>query len=324
MRLVTYETGWARRAGILVDSVIVDAARLARSCGLATDGDHRFSSTRRILQSEAEVLRLMDHASREVAASAVAPPLAFELAEVTLGPPVPDPGKIICVALNYSEHAQEAGFEIPEGVPPLFPKFSTSLVGPEAPIVIPAATSQVDYEGELAVVIGRTCKEVLAADAIDCLAGAMVFNDVSARDTQKVTNQLLNAKALDTFGPCGPALVLMDEVGDLQNLRLTTRLNGEVVQDATTALMIHSIARLIEYTTSLMTLHPGDIIATGTPSGVGAAADPPRYLEPGDLIEVGVEGLGWISNPVVTGAVLVPPYAPEYEGSQLPLADAAA
>jgi len=197
-------------------------------------------------------------------------------------------------------------------------------VGPTAAIAIPAATSQVDYEGELAVVVGRTCKDVPASAAIDCLAGAMPFNDVSARDTQKVTNQLLNAKALDTFAPCGPALVLMDEIEDLQDLRITTRLNGELVQDASTALMIHSVARLVEYITGLMTLHPGDIIATGTPSGVGAAADPPRYLEAGDLIDVGVEGLGSISNPVVSGSVVVPPYTPELDGIQLPLADAAA
>jgi 2-keto-4-pentenoate hydratase/2-oxohepta-3-ene-1,7-dioic acid hydratase in catechol pathway len=310
LRLVSYETPWSYRSGILIDDVVVDAAKLACACGLTSEGDERFGANRRILQSGEDALRRLDEASREYAARGLDAPGVYDLGGLSLGPPLPDPGKIICVALNYREHVDESGFDVPETVPPLFPKFATALVGPQAPVVIPAATSKVDYEGELAVVVGRTCKEVAAADAIDCLAGAMVFNDISARDTQTVTNQLLNAKALDTFGPCGPAIVLMDEIDDLQSLNITTRLNGEVVQDASTALMIHSVARLVEYITSLMTLHPGDIIATGTPSGVGAAADPPRFLTAGDLIEVSVEGVGSIRNPIVAGSVLVPPYTP--------------
>ena len=309
MRLVNYATPWGARAGILVDELVVDTVWLAGAAGLRTEGDGRFASNRRVIQLDDSTLAELGGRSREVAAAGPGAPGVLALDGLTLEPPLGDPSKIICVAFNYRAHINESGMDVPESPPPLFPKFTTALGGPCSRIVIPPATAAVDYEGELAVVIGRTCKGVSAAEAIDFVAGAMVFNDVSARDMKIATGQLLNAKALDTFAPCGPSLVLMDEIDDLQDLQVTTRLNGEIVQDASTALMVYSVAQLIEYTTTLLTLHPGDIIATGTPAGVGAAADPPRFLGVGDMVEVTVGELGTIRNEVVAGMPTIPPAA---------------
>lgn len=222
------------------------------------------------------------------------------LSEVTLGPPVPDPDKIICIGLNYREHAGEVDMEMP-AAPILFPKFRNSLAGDGADIVMPSLTEKGDYEGELAVVIGRRCKGVSEEEALDVVAGYMPFNDVSARDLQMQTSQWAAGKALDTFAPCGPALVLADEVDDVQDLGIRTRLNGEEVQSSNTSLMLFPVRTLIAFISSLMTLEPGDIIATGTPSGVGFTREPPLVLKPGDRVEVEIDSVGLLSNPVVSG-----------------------
>lgn len=216
---------------------------------------------------------------------------------ITLGPPVPDPDKILCVGLNYVDHASESDLDTTQ-VPTIFAKFRNSLVGPGAEIVLPAITSEVDYEGEIAVVIGRRGREIPVEAALTHVAGAMPFNDVSARDLQMQTTQWTAGKAIDTFAPCGPELVLMDEIDDLQDLELLTRLNGEIVQQASSADMIHPIAEVISFLSKVMTLEVGDVIATGTPSGVGFVREPPVFLAPRDVVEVEVEGLGSLSNPV--------------------------
>jgi len=182
--------------------------------------------------------------------------------------------------------------------PILFPKFATSLIGPGEAICLPSVSRQIDWEGELAVVIGRSYKSVPVASAMEVVAGRMPFNDVSARDLQMETSQRMAGKALDTFAPCGPSIVSVDEVGDVQDLELCTRVNGEVVQRASTREMIFSAAEIISFVTELMTLNPGDIIATGTPEGVGFRRTPPRFLVAGDIVEVEVEGLGSLTNPV--------------------------
>jgi 2-keto-4-pentenoate hydratase/2-oxohepta-3-ene-1,7-dioic acid hydratase in catechol pathway len=215
-----------------------------------------------------------------------------------IGPPVPDPDKILCIGVNYRDHAGEAGMTLPVA-PIVFAKFRNSLVGPRDLIVLPAASDQVDYEGEMAVVIGRTCRGVLPHEALGYVAGAFPLNDVSARDLQLQVSQWTTGKAIDTFAPSGPELVTLDEVDDLGNLTLTTRLNGSVVQQATTASMIFGVPELISFLSQTMTLVPGDIIATGTPSGVGFARTPPVFLRDGDTVEVEVGGLGVLSNPVV-------------------------
>lgn len=303
MRLVTYTTNWGRRAGVVVGEALVDAEAAARRAGLATDGDGRWTSNRRILATGPEAIDRLGEAANALAASAadVDDGAVQQLAGLRLAPPVPDPDKIICLGLNYRDHAQEAGLALPPS-PMLFAKFRNSLAGPEDEIVLPADSEVVDYEAELAVVIGRPAKDVPEDEALSCVAGLMAFNDVSARDLQMVTSQWLAGKAIDTFAPCGPALVLMDEIDDVQSLALSARVNGRGVQDASTALMIFSVAETIAYISRLMTLVPGDIIATGTPAGVGFTREPPILLQPGDVVEIEVEGVGVLRNPVVAPA----------------------
>jgi 2-keto-4-pentenoate hydratase/2-oxohepta-3-ene-1,7-dioic acid hydratase in catechol pathway len=221
--------------------------------------------------------------------------------DIVFGPPIPDPDKILCIGLNYREHARESGLEVPP-VPVVFAKFRNSLIGPGVAIELPAISRQVDYEGELAVVIGRRCKNVSASDALSVVAGYSLLNDVSARDLQLQVSQWTIGKAIDTFAPMGPGIVPAHLVPDPQNLELITRLNGQVVQQSSTADMIFSVAEIIAHLTRSMTLEPGDIIATGTPSGVGFKRSPVLFLQPGDLVEVEISSIGLLSNPVVRSA----------------------
>jgi 2-keto-4-pentenoate hydratase/2-oxohepta-3-ene-1,7-dioic acid hydratase in catechol pathway len=283
MRLVNVLSPDGPRTGLVVGDVVVDAALAGASGGwrevLATD-----SGTRARLLDAAQ--RLADGGRGQA------------LADVELGPPIPDPDKIICVGLNYADHASEIEFDVPEW-PVLFPKYRNSLRGPKQSIVLPTTSEQIDYEGELALVIGRTCKDVPVARAREFVAGYMVVNDVSARDLQFRGGQWLPGKALDTFAPCGPWLVTPDEIEDPQDVRITTLVNGQVVQDESTAAMIFSIDELVAHISSVLTLEPGDIIATGTPVGVGVKRTPPLFLRDGDLVEVRIDGIGTIANPVV-------------------------
>jgi len=286
MRLVTYRSDGAWRSGILEGEEVRDTAATAAAAGVTAD----CSSNRALLAAGSEVIRAL--------AGAAASGEALPLAGLELGPPIADPQKVICLGLNYRDHAAETGMAEPPA-PILFPKFASSLIGHGAPIVRPAVSDQIDYEAELAVVVGARCKHVAAADALRYVAGAMNFNDVSARDLQMQTGQWTAGKAIDTFGPCGPALVLRDEIGDLQALRVQCRVNGETLQDGTTADMIFPVAETIAFLSQLMTLEPGDIISTGTPAGVGFTREPPVRLRAGDVVEVEIDGLGVLSNPVV-------------------------
>jgi len=227
-------------------------------------------------------------------------PLADDVAltSVTLKAPVMRPSKIICIGLNYRDHAAEANQEVPE-YPTIFAKYPSCLIGSGEAIVLPRISDQVDYEGELAVVIGRRAREVSEADALRYVGGYAPFNDVSARDFQHRTSQWTIGKTFDTHGPIGPALVTADETPDPQTLNITVSIGGEVLQSSNTRHMIFSVAHLIAYLSAVMTLEPGDIIATGTPSGVGGARKPPRFLKAGETVKVEIEGLGTLENPVV-------------------------
>jgi 2,4-diketo-3-deoxy-L-fuconate hydrolase len=220
------------------------------------------------------------------------------LDSVRLLPPVPAPGKIIGVGLNYRQHAIETGSPIP-AEPPLFAKFASSLVADGEAIRVPDATAQPDWEAELGVVIGGRASRVAAGDALAHVGGYLCLNDVSARDLQVRTGQWMRGKAIDTFLPAGPWLTTADEVPDPQALRLRSLINGEVMQDSNTADMIWGVAELVAFLSEVMTLEPGDVIATGTPPGVGSARTPPRWLQDGDEVTIEVEGLGSITNPVV-------------------------
>jgi 2,4-didehydro-3-deoxy-L-rhamnonate hydrolase len=216
-------------------------------------------------------------------------------------PPVPAPPKLIGIGLNYRDHAAESGRPIPEK-PVVFAKYPTALAGPGAAIRIPADTEKVDYEVELAVVIGRRVRDVPPEAALDAVFGYAVFNDVSARDVQfSEGGQWTRGKSFDGFAPMGPYLVTADEVGDPQRLSLATRVNGETLQRGNTAEMIFSVAEIVSFLSRGATLLPGDVIATGTPAGVGVARDPPRFLRPGDEVECEVEDLGILRNPVEAG-----------------------
>jgi 2-keto-4-pentenoate hydratase/2-oxohepta-3-ene-1,7-dioic acid hydratase in catechol pathway len=219
------------------------------------------------------------------------------LAEVRLLAPVPRPGKILCVGLNYHDHAKETGQAVPTE-PVLFSKFANSVVGPGADVLVPPEAGKVDYEAELAVVIGRRASRVAAADALDHVAGYACANDVSARSLQFLSSQWLLGKAIDTFLPLGPFLVTADEVPDPQALGIRCRVNDELRQSSSTGQMVFGVAELIAYASRTITLEPGDLVVTGTPSGVGMAADPPWFLSPGDRMRVEIDGLGELDNTV--------------------------
>ncbi len=212
--------------------------------------------------------------------------------------PVDAPRMIWAVGLNYRAHAAETGRPLPE-FPTLFVKSPRSVIGPDEPIVVPPHVTEPDYEGELAVVIGQRCRDVAEADALDCVAGLTIAHDVSARDHQYVTGQFSWSKSFDTFCPLGPEVVSLDEVDLAHGLAIETRLNGEVMQSSTTADLVFSVPKLIAWITQGVTLDTGDMILTGTPSGVGAAHVPPRWLQDGDVVEITIEGLGTLRNPVV-------------------------
>jgi 2-keto-4-pentenoate hydratase/2-oxohepta-3-ene-1,7-dioic acid hydratase in catechol pathway len=222
----------------------------------------------------------------------------LDVSAVTLKAPVLHPSKIIGIGLNYRDHAAEAKQPIPD-YPTVFAKYPNCVIGSGEAIVLPRVSNQVDYEGELGVVIGRRARDVSEAEALRYVAGYLPFNDVSARDYQHRTSQWTIGKSFDTFGPMGPALVTADEVPDPHTLNLRVSIGDEMLQSSNTGQMVFSIAQLIAYLSAVMTLEPGDVIATGTPSGVGGARTPPRYLRPHETVRVEIEGLGVLENPVV-------------------------
>jgi 2-keto-4-pentenoate hydratase/2-oxohepta-3-ene-1,7-dioic acid hydratase in catechol pathway len=216
-----------------------------------------------------------------------------------LGPPVARPSKIVCVGQNYLEHAREFGGPIPTE-PALFMKASSAWSGPHDDVVLPRGAEKLDYEVELAFVIGKRAQYVAEADAFDFIAGYACFCDYSERAFQKeMGGQWMKGKSADTFAPCGPWLVTREEVPDPNSLRLWTRVNGEPRQDGTTADMLANVPQIVAYITRFMTLLPGDVVATGTPSGVGMGMKPPRFLKAGDLVECGIDGLGEIRQHIV-------------------------
>jgi len=271
VQLVSYRSDRGDRAGVLRDGLVVDAgdalgSEVATVRGLLTDG-------------------LLDRLSD-------ADGDGVPLAEVDLLPPVPDPEKIVCIGLNYRDHAAE-GRQEPPPVPTFFAKFDNALVPDGATVTLPAASSKVDYEAEIAFVVGRTAHEVPVAEALDHIAGYTLLNDLSARDLQFQTPQWLPGKVFDGSAPCGPALITADELPDAPGgLGIALDLNGERMQEATTGELIFSIPELLTHLSTLMTLAPGDIVSTGTPAGVGGAREPRVWLRDGDELVVSSPQLG--------------------------------
>ncbi len=253
-------------------------------------------SVRALLGGGPEALRAAAAAARSPKA------VKHDAATAKLLAPVHDPQKIVCLGLNYRDHAEESGAPIPRE-PILFSKYATSLVGNGEPIVLPPASAEVDYEAELVIVIGKRGRNLREEDAPDYVAGYTIGHDVSARDWQlkKDGKQWMAGKTFDTFAPVGPVLVTADEVPDPHNLPIRLRLNGQVMQDSNTRQMIFGVGPTLAYLSQIFTLEPGDLIFTGTPPGVGFARKPPVFLKSGDVVEVEIEGLGVLRNPVVQG-----------------------
>lgn len=223
----------------------------------------------------------------------------FILAHKTLAAPLKNPPKIVAIGLNYFDHAKESNMEIPKS-PLVFAKFNSSITGPTDPIIIPAKiTQQVDYEAELGVIIGKRAKNIEKGKALDYVFGYTILNDVSARDIQFPDKQWVRGKSLDTFCPMGPVIVTKDEIPDPQNLELGCSVNGITLQQDNTKNMIFNVAELISQLSFSFTFEPGDIIATGTPSGVGFSRTPPVFLKSGDVVCTWIKGIGEIINPVI-------------------------
>lgn len=298
MRIASYLRDEVWRSGVVIDDRIVDSSAAAAAAGWSSGDVEAAVSNRRLLAQPIERLRLLSETCVNLMDQLCDRGAVRALSDVRLGPPVADPSKIICIGLNYRDHAEEVGATAPAS-PMFFAKFANSLVGPSDDIEPPIDTSQVDYEAELAVVIGRRGRYLAEGDALSHVAALMAFNDVSARDLQLANNLWTGGKAVDTFGPCGPWLVTIDEFDDIQELGLRTRVNGVTVQDGATSNMIFGVAETIAFLSRIMTLEVGDIIATGTPAGVRKAHGPGTYLLEGDVVEVEVDGIGTLRNTVI-------------------------
>ena len=276
MRLVTYRSGDGPRAGILRDDAVFDAWRAL--------GEPGRSSLRELI-AEGRIA--------ELAAVDSGPPVTG----AELLPPLPDPEKIVCIGLNYGSHAAEAGID-PPASPTFFAKFRNALAAPGATVPLPKTSRKVDYEAEVAFVIGRRASEVPEGEALEHVAGYTLLNDLSARDLQFSTPQWMPGKVFDGSAPCGPALVTPDEAGPHDAIEVALELNGETMQSASSADLIFSVPALVTHLSGLMTLEPGDLISTGTPAGVGSVREPRVWLKPGDAIVVSSPTLGRLETTI--------------------------
>ncbi len=280
MKLVTFERDGVSEPGVLLDNKVI---------GLKSAG---FSTLLDVIQGGTEALQRAKDWLHKAPADATLP-----LAKVRLLAPLSRPPKIICVGLNYRDHALECNAEIPK-VPTIFSKYTTAIIGPGEAIILPKHSKEPDYEAEFAVVIGKGGRYISKDRWREHVFGYTNLNDVSARDFQAATSQWMIGKTFDTFAPIGPAIVTADEIPDPHTLDIQMIINGEVLQSSNTSQMVFRIADLIEHISSVFTLEPGDIISTGTPAGVGEAKKPPRWLRPGDKVVVRISGIPELSNEV--------------------------
>ena len=291
MRLLTFSKNNDLSLGVKIDKGVIDVAAAVASLG----ADQVPTGVDEVLTGGDVALNTLAVFIEQAAEQRAGAPWFLNEADLQLGPCVPNPGKILCVGLNYRRHAAEAGMAVPE-TPVLFSKFNNSLAASNELVPLPVNAVEYDYEVELGLVIGRQARYVSEADALDYVLGYCTANDVSARDLQFATSQWLLGKTLDKFLPIGPYLVTADEVGDPQNLKLQTWMNGELRQDSNTADMIFAVAQIISYASQHLTLAPGDVIITGTPEGVIQGMAEKNWLKPGDEVTVEVEKLGKLTN----------------------------
>lgn len=278
MRFITFEQGGTARPGVLADSsTVVDLSSLGNS-----------------------LLELIADPELAAKAKAAAGP-KYKLADVKLLAPIPTPRKLICVGLNYREHAIETHTPIPD-TPTIFNKFATAVIGPGANIVLPKVSNSPDFEAELAFVIGKGGRHIKAEDWREHIFGYTLINDVSARDYQRATSQWLMGKTFDTFAPMGPWIMTADEIADPHNLAIQLEIDGEMMQNSNTNELIFKIPDLVAFLSSVFTLQPGDIVSTGTPSGVGMARTPKRFLKPNETVTVRIPAIGELTNRTVAEA----------------------
>lgn len=284
MRIITFEFDGAARPGAVSSEEVVDlsGAGFSSIFDLISSGPEGLAKAQGFLASATTDWR-------------------HPLSSVKLLAPIPKPRKLLCVGLNYLDHAKESNAEIPK-VPTMFNKFATAVIAPGEKIVLPKVSNSPDYEGEFAFVISTGGRHIQADDWKKHVFGYTIMNDVTARDYQRATTQWLMGKTFDTFAPIGPWIVTADEIADPHTLNIKTEINGEVLQNSNTRELIFKIPELIAHLSSVFTLEPGDIVSTGTPSGVGFARNPPRWLRPGDDVVITVEGIGQLRNPVVAEA----------------------
>jgi 2-keto-4-pentenoate hydratase/2-oxohepta-3-ene-1,7-dioic acid hydratase in catechol pathway len=287
MRFLSFSTNGQSNVGWIKDAQATDFVDLGR-LGMGFPSDLKTLITTPGAMSSAHT------AAQKAPASAIR-----TLSSVELLPLIPNPGKIVCMGLNYADHAKEGGNARPE-YPSFFMRGATSMVGHQGAIVRPKASTQLDYEAELAVVIGQRARHLTAANALDCIAGYSCFNDASIRNYQRKSAQWTIGKNFDGTGPFGPWLVTPDELPmGAEGLRIQSRLNGKVMQDANTRDFLWNVVESLRIITECMTLEPGDVVITGTPAGVGYARTPPVWMAPGDVCEIEIEGIGTLSNPIV-------------------------
>lgn len=287
MRLATIQTTFGPRAALLQGDHFIDLHGSESSLP---------KSVRHLIELGPAAWKVAEQVAQRDGA------IRYAAANTRMLPPIPDPPKIVCLGLNYRDHAAESGAPIPRD-PVLFSKYATALTGHGEPIVLPPVSQEVDYEAELVLVVGKRGRHLTAEAAPAYVAGYTIGHDVSARDWQlkKDQKQWMVGKTFDTFAPIGPVLVTADEVPDPHNLAIRLRLNGQTMQDSNTRQMIFRVGEVLAYLSQVFTLEPGDLIFTGTPPGVGFARKPPVFLKAGDVVEVEIEGLGVLRNPVVQG-----------------------
>lgn len=293
MKFLTFTRNHQFQLGVKIESGTIDIA--AARAALAPDNAQIPANLADLLAGGPAALKSLADLIEKAAGQAQRANWLLDEADLQFGPCVPNPGKIICVGLNYRRHAEETGAAIPS-TPVLFSKFNSALAAPGEPVPLPGSAEKYDYEVELAVVMGQKAKHVSEADALNYVLGYSTANDVSARDLQLLTGQWLLGKTLDKFLPLGPYLVTADEVGDPQNLKLQTWVNGELRQNSNTSDMIFTVAQIVSYISRYMTLEPGDVIITGTPEGVILGMKEKQWLKPGDEVTVEVEKLGRLTN----------------------------
>lgn len=299
MRVLTFTRGGDERAGLLIDNIVYDVETCCSFLSLPVLPPSLLA----ILEAgSVDALRSLDERLRSARRSHTDLPLSCwaGIGEVRILAPIPRPPKLICLGLNYRDHAEEQGAKLPEA-PLVFAKATSAVIGTDHPIVIPRGAVKVDYEGELAFVVGKPLRRAGLDEAAEGIFGYCIMNDVTDREAQR-ERVWFRSKSADTFAPMGPWVVTADEIADPLDLKITTRVNYQVRQSSSTKNLIFTPAQILAFITKYITMEPGDVVSTGTPSGVGVFSKPPVFLKHGDVVEITIEGIGMLANPVASEA----------------------